>query len=1101
MDPNIPPVSRKRIRKFTEEVEEERAAKGKKKKTQPTVKGSSSHKGMSPTSVPNLTGDTTSSPASASQASNNESNSSSSSDTTTSSDKKLDKSSTTSTPSKPKKNPKHKNKEAEPSPDSKSTPSSKGTPSAHKGQGLNKPAPSQDTPAKKDRPASLQKESKDITGRVPRPRSSAPQNPSLGERASKARALAQQRARQAQTQMKGATTSFFKKAVVKIGAPLLIVIVAVVLIVSILAVAIVASFIDEEEEDYVAPKWELGVNKLLPPDYHQAFKSAAAAYDVPYGVLAGLAYVQTDFGRGVQVDGIDRDPHRPTPMEAYTDKKRYRKGTSKHSVYNIIIPAIGDTDNSKGVGLYLFAPKEHGDADPQNVNAVTSELARQLAEAAKNIERSGELKRPKSTAPPEELDAFWALAVNQLKLMNGSSEACPLSDPPPTGPDLIKTIFDCEFQKATQLNVVEKITDVNNISTVSRVRAQDIIRDDAYQIAYWFSDYGQAPCDENSDEPQGMFPLPKGLTDSRCDPIMNTKVAAAAIVEAFSQPVTPTPDVPYSALFGGWSLLPTVVARDTPGSIGLRAPFTAWEPSEACSTAMKNMVQDAIPDQMDPFLTSEIDIIPEKAAEVISHFGNSPVRLETCGSPSMQSWNIAMIKTLAEYQGFLDVAPTDTDKADVREGEDAALKALQHQKNKIADGLTSVYTANAQLQRPTPGQTPLLQRFSSIQLDTNDFITPSVNIYKANKIDLGTKVVQASLPFGGTSRDDTRVAEAIQRYITTGAASAGSAMGITSSSSVDAIAAATQIDRTVVDAYVNASNKSGDFGDKCKVSWALPATIGFIETKHATYGGKSLPTHPNGDLRANILSNSTPPAEGLMQFQGPTWKSQGKDGNGDGKAESINVYDAAYSTVNYLCALRLDKESELSDPEVLRSVSRAYYGGPGGRYWKATEGYGNNAVSIYNKYLSIPVETTAMATNPGGFIAPMDKAKFISPFGPRTHPIRGSVLLHTGVDLVKPKGTPVRAVKSGVVTWAGNKDPRGYGNEVDIKHDDHFSTKYAHLDSIAVSNGQQVNQGDVIGYEGSTGGSTGPHLHFETRVNGVPQDPLVFYGSREALQG
>ena len=94
---------------------------------------------------------------------------------------------------------------------------------------------------------------------------------------------------------------------------------------------------------------------------------------------------------------------------------------------------------------------------------------------------------------------------------------------------------------------------------------------------------------------------------------------------------------------------------------------------------------------------------------------------------------------------------------------------------------------------------------------------------------------------------------------------------------------------------------------------------------------------------------------------------------------------------------------------------------------------------------------------------------------------------HPGIDIAAAYGTPIEASKSGVVVYAGYDG--GYGNYVCIDHGGGLSTCYAHQSQIAVSEGESVGQGQVIGYEGSTGDSTGPHVHFEVRINGATQNP------------
>ena len=112
-----------------------------------------------------------------------------------------------------------------------------------------------------------------------------------------------------------------------------------------------------------------------------------------------------------------------------------------------------------------------------------------------------------------------------------------------------------------------------------------------------------------------------------------------------------------------------------------------------------------------------------------------------------------------------------------------------------------------------------------------------------------------------------------------------------------------------------------------------------------------------------------------------------------------------------------------------------------------------------------------------------------SGFGMRRHPILGGApLFHTGVDISASYGTPIRAAASGRVIFAGWYG--GYGNMIIIDHGGNISTVYGHLSRIAVRSGEEVSEGDIIGYVGSTGLSTGPHLHFEVRVNGKPVDPM-----------
>jgi murein DD-endopeptidase MepM/ murein hydrolase activator NlpD len=113
-----------------------------------------------------------------------------------------------------------------------------------------------------------------------------------------------------------------------------------------------------------------------------------------------------------------------------------------------------------------------------------------------------------------------------------------------------------------------------------------------------------------------------------------------------------------------------------------------------------------------------------------------------------------------------------------------------------------------------------------------------------------------------------------------------------------------------------------------------------------------------------------------------------------------------------------------------------------------------------------------------------------STFGARTHPIFGTVRQHTGVDFSASTGTPVKAADAGTVVVAGDRG--GYGTTVIVDHGNTLATLYGHLSRLAVAEGATVARGQVVGYAGSTGYSTGPHLHFEVRVNGNPVDPMRY---------
>lgn len=128
---------------------------------------------------------------------------------------------------------------------------------------------------------------------------------------------------------------------------------------------------------------------------------------------------------------------------------------------------------------------------------------------------------------------------------------------------------------------------------------------------------------------------------------------------------------------------------------------------------------------------------------------------------------------------------------------------------------------------------------------------------------------------------------------------------------------------------------------------------------------------------------------------------------------------------------------------------------------------------------------------PGELFRPLNPFRVVSSYGPRLHPILGYRRTHAGIDLDGDTGQEIAAAASGRVIFAGVRG--GYGNTVIIDHGGGMATLYAHQSRIAVTYDQEIRVGTVIGYVGSTGLSTGPHLHFEVRLNGAHTDPAPYF--------
>ena len=138
----------------------------------------------------------------------------------------------------------------------------------------------------------------------------------------------------------------------------------------------------------------------------------------------------------------------------------------------------------------------------------------------------------------------------------------------------------------------------------------------------------------------------------------------------------------------------------------------------------------------------------------------------------------------------------------------------------------------------------------------------------------------------------------------------------------------------------------------------------------------------------------------------------------------------------------------------------------------------------------------------GAIAVPSDKpvktAEFTSGYGIRSDPFRGSAVKHAGIDLAAPIGTPIYATADGVISDAGYNSG-GYGNLIKIDHGKGIETRYGHLSAILVAAGQRVSRGQMIGRMGSTGRSTGSHLHYEVRIDARAVNPIPFMKSNDYL--
>lgn len=266
--------------------------------------------------------------------------------------------------------------------------------------------------------------------------------------------------------------------------------------------------------------------------------------------------------------------------------------------------------------------------------------------------------------------------------------------------------------------------------------------------------------------------------------------------------------------------------------------------------------------------------------------------------------------------------------------------------------------------------------------------------------------------------------------------------------------------------------------------WQVLAAIGFIESRHAQ--GRADPR--TGDVNPPIVGpaldgtngttripDATSPdgwahALGPMQFLGSTWARWGRlapERPANAVASVQNAWDSIYSAADYLC----NGAGAISD---LRAAILRY-----------------NPSDDYVAAVLAKARAYGLGANAGlGQLAWPVHGPVVSPFGPRVDPITGEAGFHPGIDIAAPEGTPIHPAADGTVTQAAYDG--GCGNAITIDHGDGLQTRYCHLSILGVTEGQTVVVGDVIGEVGTTGHSTGPHLHFEVHDHGVLRDPLEF---------
>lgn len=247
---------------------------------------------------------------------------------------------------------------------------------------------------------------------------------------------------------------------------------------------------------------------------------------------------------------------------------------------------------------------------------------------------------------------------------------------------------------------------------------------------------------------------------------------------------------------------------------------------------------------------------------------------------------------------------------------------------------------------------------------------------------------------------------------------------------------------------------------------------GHMQFMPCTWAGWGYPGCVGGLGGASIPESIKTNPEQIKKYGG-----YGVDGNGDGKADPWDLKDAMYSAANYLAA------NGAADGDLAKAV-RAY--NHSDQYVKDVLGFADKYVNGY-----VAIETGGKSID--GITWPTPGLNIItSLLGGRVDPVYGYQAFHGGIDISgsNAMGKPVVAFADGTVTFAGSLG--GYGNAVIVDHGNGLTSLYGHMSLISTSVGKKVNSGTKIGAVGSTGKSTGPHLHFTVKVNDTTVDPMKY---------
>jgi murein DD-endopeptidase MepM/ murein hydrolase activator NlpD len=284
------------------------------------------------------------------------------------------------------------------------------------------------------------------------------------------------------------------------------------------------------------------------------------------------------------------------------------------------------------------------------------------------------------------------------------------------------------------------------------------------------------------------------------------------------------------------------------------------------------------------------------------------------------------------------------------------------------------------------------------------------------------------------------------------------------------------------------------------VSWCAYATAQLAARKPVVVAAVAAAPAGNLEQRARLIEQRQSVIEAMLVGQqvDPALLSAAAKSAALAAGGPLDRLEAAQVKQAAMVAEALEARYELTAEELKKlglTTPRIGAVGVGGPYEPA-KASDPTFKALFNSWKKLDQLQDSVIAVPSD--KPVKTAAFTSSFGVRSDPFRGSAAMHAGIDLAGPVGTPIYATADGTVTDAA-WNSGGYGNLVKLHHGRGIETRYGHLSQILVRPGQQVKRGDMIARMGSTGRSTGSHLHYEVRIDGRAVNPIPFMKSTDYL--